>query len=1226
MAFNLTIKSIPNAQTGASQGNPDNVNDPYSVQINENVGAGTVIGRIEGWEASWPVTGQLTFSVRGDDRYEVIGDRINGFFLVVKDGGPTRFDYEDPEGPIHGQITVDVFAPGQAETVHEGVYDVYLKDIVNEGGTLNQPPSAPVVQDSVVATINENQAGGASFNIARVLSSDDNVGGTTLSYEFVANPGGLFSINSATGQITFTGSAQDYENNPNLKTEGNLKYFELQVRAKESGAGGLTSTATTIKVYLNDVNEKPTGISYTVNNALSENAAAGDAFTGSATVDDPDGPAQNGNFAYALVNAQGNPITATNFSVNATTGAITVGPSGLPDIATTTNYTVYVRVTDKNGSGLSHVQPVTVTVNPVATPNQPPSAPVVQDGGVVATINENQAGGASFNIARVLSSDDNVGGTTLSYEFVANPGGLFSINSATGQITFTGSAQDYENNPNLKTEGNLKYFELQVRAKESGTGGQLSPITTIKVYLNNVNEAPNTPTYTSGGPISESEQNGHVVGTLTATDPDGTTPSFVFEETSGLISADGAFRITQTPQGIWQIVVHDASKIQVSPGGGTFTHHVRASDGTLQSSGSATVSIFVNDSTVNTPPSAPVVQNAGAVATINENQAGNPTALSIAAVLSSDDNIGGTTLQYELVTNPGGLFSINNSGQITFTGSAQNFESNNLLKTEGNLKYFELQVRAKESGAGGLQSPITTIKVYLNDVNEAAASITFSEPSGTIQAGVTGAGADVVVATAIDPDTASAYQNNRYRLLGNSNGLFQIDEVTGEITTARAVTASDVGLKNLIVEAYDGPLVSGRFSVNVTVHEAGNLPPVISGAANPVVKTTSDRTDIQPFSGLKITDTDSNLLTVVVKMDDPSKGSFIGSGDYDRSAGTYTIEGTALFVTNALKALIFNARDKAPGSAAEATNFTITVDDNDNGVTTNTNVSVNAEAPAVQPQNQGPNDIVVLSGGTVAELTGSGVPVATLGATDPNDTGGFVYSLVNPDGRFAISGNQLVVANGVMLDFEQATSHTVRVRVTDKNGTGLSYEENITIGVTDVTQERMTAAMASPLNDVIKGNKTKNYKDVFYGGAGNDKLWGGYGNDTLWGGTGKDVFVFDGKLGTSKTDRKVNFDTIKDYSVKDDSIWLENTLFKSNKSLYAAIKKGTETKPVKLASKFFTVGDKAKQADDYFVYDTKKRVLYYDADGSGSKAAIELATFTNNKALKNFKAGELFFI
>ena len=44
------------------------------------------------------------------------------------------------------------------------------------------------------------------------------------------------------------------------------------------------------------------------------------------------------------------------------------------------------------------------------------------------------------------------------------------------------------------------------------------------------------------------------------------------------------------------------------------------------------------------------------------------------------------------------------------------------------------------------------------------------------------------------------------------------------------------------------------------------------------------------------------------------------------------------------------------------------------------------------------------------------------------------------------------------------------------------------------------------------------------------------------------------------------------------------------------------------------------------MYDAKKRVLYYDADGSGSKAAIEMATFTNNKALKAFTVKELFFI
>lgn len=38
------------------------------------------------------------------------------------------------------------------------------------------------------------------------------------------------------------------------------------------------------------------------------------------------------------------------------------------------------------------------------------------------------------------------------------------------------------------------------------------------------------------------------------------------------------------------------------------------------------------------------------------------------------------------------------------------------------------------------------------------------------------------------------------------------------------------------------------------------------------------------------------------------------------------------------------------------------------------------------------------------------------------------------------------------------------------------------------------------------------------------------------------------------------------------------------------------------------MGDKAKDANDYVVYDKKKGVLFYDADGSGAGAAVEIAS------------------
>ena len=40
---------------------------------------------------------------------------------------------------------------------------------------------------------------------------------------------------------------------------------------------------------------------------------------------------------------------------------------------------------------------------------------------------------------------------------------------------------------------------------------------------------------------------------------------------------------------------------------------------------------------------------------------------------------------------------------------------------------------------------------------------------------------------------------------------------------------------------------------------------------------------------------------------------------------------------------------------------------------------------------------------------------------------------------------------------------------------------------------------------------------------------------------------------------------------------------------------------------FFTIGEEAKDANDYLFYD-KKGVLHYDTDGSGAKAAIAVAT------------------
>lgn len=129
-------------------------------------------------------------------------------------------------------------------------------------------------------------------------------------------------------------------------------------------------------------------------------------------------------------------------------------------------------------------------------------------------------------------------------------------------------------------------------------------------------------------------------------------------------------------------------------------------------------------------------------------------------------------------------------------------------------------------------------------------------------------------------------------------------------------------------------------------------------------------------------------------------------------------------------------------------------------------------------------------------------------------------------------------------------------------------------------------------------------RDNLNGMGGNDMLVGGTGNDTLSGGKGKDVFVFESVLGTSKTDRKVNFDTIKDFKVVDDTIWLDSAVFRK------LTKTGT------LSKSYFATGA-AKEKNDYLVYDNKKGILYYDADGSGKGQAIEIAQLSKNLKMSN---------
>jgi len=126
-------------------------------------------------------------------------------------------------------------------------------------------------------------------------------------------------------------------------------------------------------------------------------------------------------------------------------------------------------------------------------------------------------------------------------------------------------------------------------------------------------------------------------------------------------------------------------------------------------------------------------------------------------------------------------------------------------------------------------------------------------------------------------------------------------------------------------------------------------------------------------------------------------------------------------------------------------------------------------------------------------------------------------------------------------------------------------------------------------NNVLKGNAGA---DIIFGNDGSDKLFGGDGKDTLTGGTGKDIFVFDTAASVA------NADNITDFSrAEGDKIQLSEGVFAGFSHL------GSLT-----ADEFYAAaGAKtAHDASDRLIYNTTTGDLYYDADGSGAKAAAIL--------------------
>ena len=198
-------------------------------------------------------------------------------------------------------------------------------------GTIEDEYTPPEFDSSAYAfDLPENTDGsGEPFGLGAVSATDP--GGGEVSYALAAGDAERFAVGADDGAITYVGSGEDFETEPNV--------YELTVRATD--AGGLSAEAL-VTVEVVNVNEGPSFGSSEYAFELRENVVGSEAPVGlgSLSAADPDGDA----LTYELASGD-----AERFAVGAGDGAVSyVGPG--EDYESEPNlYELTVRASDSDG-------------------------------------------------------------------------------------------------------------------------------------------------------------------------------------------------------------------------------------------------------------------------------------------------------------------------------------------------------------------------------------------------------------------------------------------------------------------------------------------------------------------------------------------------------------------------------------------------------------------------------------------------------------------------------------------------------------------------------------------------------------------------------------------------------------------------------------------------------------------------------------------------------------
>jgi len=264
--------------------------------------------------------------IRNDINVEKVG---KGGLVAMDANGPTQcvvtglnhstsYDFYFVAEDIYGNLQTEVSGPVRAATV-----------------TVNRPP---VIKDQYLR-IDENV--GNETTVGFVISHDPDTGDIGRYSILSGNNDGSFTINEKSGEITVNNPPGiDYERAPS---------HALIVQVTDTN--GPASDSAEIIIHVNNLNETPVILPHFF--TVDENVA-GNTVVGIVTAEDEDNDAM----MFHIANGNGAGI----FSMDASSGEITVNtPPGI-DFETTSSHNLIVHVSDDNGRTHNSAI-ITITIN-----------------------------------------------------------------------------------------------------------------------------------------------------------------------------------------------------------------------------------------------------------------------------------------------------------------------------------------------------------------------------------------------------------------------------------------------------------------------------------------------------------------------------------------------------------------------------------------------------------------------------------------------------------------------------------------------------------------------------------------------------------------------------------------------------------------------------------------------------------------------------------------------